>query len=42
MSYSFEPREKKHVKSYIVLSFARKYCDKWNKNLLILLLNWHR
>ena len=31
MSYSFEPSEKKYVKGYSVLSFARKFCEKYKK-----------
>ena len=34
MRYSTEPRFRKYVKGYGFLSFARKFGDKYNKNLM--------
>ena len=34
MRYSAEPKYKKYVKGYSVLSFARKFGDKYGKKLM--------
>ena len=34
MRYSTEPRFRKYVKGYDVLSFARKFGDKYGKKLI--------
>ena len=39
MRYSIEPRERRYVKGYGFLSFARNLNNKYGQNLLILLKN---
>ena len=34
MSYSIEPRERRYVKGYAFMSFARNFCDKYSKSLM--------
>ena len=34
MHYSIEPRERRYVKGYGFLSFARNFNDKYNKSLM--------
>ena len=34
MRYSTEPKFRKYVKGYVFLSFARKFGDKYGKNLM--------
>ena len=34
MRYSIEPRERRYVKRYGVMSFARNFCDKYSKSVI--------
>ena len=34
MCYSIDPRERRYVKGYGFLSFARNFCDKYSKSLI--------
>ena len=34
MRYSIEPRERRYVKGYGFMSFARNFCDKYSKSLM--------
>ena len=34
MRYSIEPRERRHVKGYGFMSFARNFSDKYSKSLM--------
>ena len=34
MRYSIEPRERRYVKGYRFLSFARNFSDKYSKSLM--------
>ena len=34
MRYSIEPRERRFVKGYVFLSFARNFSDKYSKSLI--------
>ena len=34
MSYSIEPRERRYVKGYGFMPFARNFCDKYSKSLM--------
>ena len=34
MSYSIEPRERRYVKGYGFMSFARNFSDKYSKSLM--------
>ena len=34
MHYSIEPKERRYVKGYGVLSFARNFSDKYSKSLM--------
>ena len=38
MRYSIEPRERRYVKGYGFMSFARNFSDKYSKSLLKLLV----
>ena len=34
MCYSIEPRERRYIKGYVFLSFARKFGNKYGKRLM--------
>ena len=34
MCYSIEPRERRYIKGYVFLSFARKFGNKYGKRLI--------
>ena len=34
MPYSIEPEERRYVKGYVFLSFARNFSDKYSKSLM--------
>ena len=39
MRYSIEPRERRHVKGYGFMSFARKFGNKYGKKLMNTAIN---